>query len=239
MCLQFAHDIIERHFQIPDEYPKFLYPFIHYLANAATISLIILIKEPLFRPTYGAATILAVRTLRSYCTKTWVSGKLIRSVMRLNKMTTMVLGDDPAALSNGLSTSMTANGDAVENSANMFAATQHILSSGLQASQQPPLADHNLPVNCPAPNNVAAYGGDLGSTQYNTDPENSKETQKAISHVSPDLMDMVITDFEFEEELSSYIKSSIEADRFDPGIDIDIDHTSSTDDWLNAFMGGF
>ncbi|KAH7389975.1 fungal-specific transcription factor domain-containing protein, partial [Pyrenochaeta sp. MPI-SDFR-AT-0127] len=91
MCLQFAHDIIERHLQIPDKHPKFLYPFIHYLANAATISLVILIKEPLFRPTYGAATILAVRTLRSYCTKTWVSGKLIRSVMRLNQMIAMVL----------------------------------------------------------------------------------------------------------------------------------------------------
>ncbi|EOD45918.1 putative transcription factor fungi protein [Neofusicoccum parvum UCRNP2] len=92
--------IIGQFSQIPDDYPKFMFPFIHHLANATIISLALLIKEPLFRGTYGAATVLAAQTLRKYCTKTWVSGKLIRTVLRLNHMVTAVLGDDLAAIEN-------------------------------------------------------------------------------------------------------------------------------------------
>ncbi|OJI80327.1 hypothetical protein ASPTUDRAFT_936956 [Aspergillus tubingensis CBS 134.48] len=95
-CMQIANGIIEEVSQFPEEKAIFTFPFIHYLIGATTTSLGLILKENTFKAAYGGATVHAVRLLESYCTKTWVSGKLIRVVSRLRHMASRLLKDDNA-----------------------------------------------------------------------------------------------------------------------------------------------
>ncbi|GLA93313.1 hypothetical protein AtubIFM57143_010663 [Aspergillus tubingensis] len=93
-CMQIANGIIEEVSQFPEEKAIFTFPFIHYLIGATITSLGLILKENTFKAAYGGATVHAVRLLESYCTKTWVSGKLIRVVSRLRHMASGLLKDD-------------------------------------------------------------------------------------------------------------------------------------------------
>lgn len=92
--MQIANRIIEEVSQFPEEKAIFTFPFIHYLIGATITSLGLIMKENTFRAAYGGATVQAVRLLESYCTKTWVSGKLIRVVSRLRHMVSRLLKED-------------------------------------------------------------------------------------------------------------------------------------------------
>ncbi|GKZ79583.1 hypothetical protein AnigIFM56816_003784 [Aspergillus niger] len=93
-CMQIANSIIEEVSQFPKEKAIFTFPFIHYLIGATITSLGLIMKENTFKVAYGGATVHAVRLLETYCTKTWVSGKLIRVVSRLRHMASRLLKDD-------------------------------------------------------------------------------------------------------------------------------------------------
>ncbi|KAJ5711863.1 hypothetical protein N7488_006019 [Penicillium malachiteum] len=101
--MSLSSQVIEIFLQIPEEKDIFTFPFFHYLITAAIISLGLLIKEPAFKLKYGSVTFRAVQLLKSYCTRTWVSGKTIRNVSKLRLMIFQVLkqGDtDCSHLSN-------------------------------------------------------------------------------------------------------------------------------------------
>ncbi|RAK96852.1 uncharacterized protein BO80DRAFT_505114 [Aspergillus ibericus CBS 121593] len=85
-CMQIADTLIEEFAQIPEEKAVYTFPFIHYLIGATIVSLGLILKESTFKSAYGRATLHAVQLLESYCSKTWVSGKLIRIVSRLKQM---------------------------------------------------------------------------------------------------------------------------------------------------------
>ncbi|KAL4761198.1 transcription factor domain-containing protein [Aspergillus foveolatus] len=91
-CIKLARSIFDQFCEIPDQYPKFEFPFPHYLARTTMISLGLLIKEPNFRQAYGARTLQMSRDIKSICRKTWVSGKFARSAVALNMMAEAVLG---------------------------------------------------------------------------------------------------------------------------------------------------
>ncbi|GAT18819.1 hypothetical protein RIB2604_00103180 [Aspergillus luchuensis] len=93
-CMQIANSVIEEVSQFPEEKAIFTFPFIHYLIGATITSLGLIMKENTFKAAYGGATVHAVRLLESYCTKTWVSGKLIRVVSRLRHMASRLWKDD-------------------------------------------------------------------------------------------------------------------------------------------------
>jgi hypothetical protein len=70
----------------------FQFPFLHYLARTAIISLGLIVKQPSFRQSYGVITLAVIRDLTVSCGKTWVSGKFMRAVNKLNEMAERVLG---------------------------------------------------------------------------------------------------------------------------------------------------
>ncbi|KAJ5614598.1 hypothetical protein N7528_008252 [Penicillium herquei] len=91
ISMNLSSKLIELFLQIPEQKDIFTFPFFHYLITAAIISLGLLIKEPAFRLKYGDITLRAVQLIESYCTRTWVSGKMIRNVSKLGLMISQFL----------------------------------------------------------------------------------------------------------------------------------------------------
>lgn len=86
LCAQLASACIGVVDNIPAEYPKYSFTFAHYVISASMILLSIVVKDPKFKDNYRDSIITAARILSVYCRKTWVSGKMIRTVSELNRL---------------------------------------------------------------------------------------------------------------------------------------------------------
>ncbi|KAB8239224.1 transcription factor domain-containing protein [Aspergillus alliaceus] len=91
-CIRIASNIIQEFKQVP-QYTPSAFPFLHPLVGATVVALGLIIREPSFKATYGSLTLHAAVSLENYCRRTWVSGKMIRTIRRLNQMTSSVLSD--------------------------------------------------------------------------------------------------------------------------------------------------
>jgi hypothetical protein len=92
VCCELASNVAALFDVIPNQYPKVSFPFINYLTNATMIMFSIVNKNSEFKQIYQQAIVSAVRTLMVACRKTWVSGKLIRTISTLDKLTRSTLG---------------------------------------------------------------------------------------------------------------------------------------------------
>ncbi|KAE8150688.1 fungal-specific transcription factor domain-containing protein [Aspergillus avenaceus] len=95
-CMRMASNIIQEFRQVPQEYTPSAFPFLHSLVGSTVVALGLIIREPSFKATYGDQTLHAAISLERYCRMTWVSGKMIRTIRRLNQMASSVLGDNGA-----------------------------------------------------------------------------------------------------------------------------------------------
>lgn len=93
-CMRLAQKILDDFRQVPEEHPKYTFPFLHYLTSATIIALGLIIKQPSFGSTYGALTLKAARSLKEHCRKTWVSTKMIQTVWKLNEMAEAALNPE-------------------------------------------------------------------------------------------------------------------------------------------------
>lgn len=91
ICALIARESIKKCLEIPLEQTVFTYPFLHYLIVAAIVSIGLMIKESMYKDQYGDLTLHAIQVLEAYCHRTWVSGKLIRIVLKLSKILSQVL----------------------------------------------------------------------------------------------------------------------------------------------------
>lgn len=124
-CMRLAQRIIDDFKNVPEEHPKYTFPFLHYLTSAAIIALGLIIKQPSFKEAYGDLTLEATLSLREHCRKTWMSGKMIRTVGKLKQMADAILSSnhqsfqDPRALDILPASSIT-NNNQHDNSANQI-----------------------------------------------------------------------------------------------------------------------
>jgi len=93
-CMHIAQNMIQGLTKFPKERVRSTFTFLHYFVSATMVSLGLIIKEPSFKAAYGNATLQATRMLRTYCHQTWISGRMARSIYRLDQMATRVLSDD-------------------------------------------------------------------------------------------------------------------------------------------------
>lgn len=98
ICMRLAQRIIDDFRNVPEEHPKYTFPFLHYLTSATIIALGLIIKQPSFKSTYGALTLRATKSLWEHCRKTWMSGKMVQTVWKLNQMADAILSphDSPS-----------------------------------------------------------------------------------------------------------------------------------------------
>ncbi|KAJ5581061.1 hypothetical protein N7450_007362 [Penicillium hetheringtonii] len=92
VCMQLCRSIILEFHRIPNKYPKHTFPFIHYVATSAMIALGLVVKQQGLRTLDLSFLPLAARTLRQFCTQTWVSGQIIRAISRIDQITAFFLG---------------------------------------------------------------------------------------------------------------------------------------------------
>lgn len=85
-CMRVTQSIFDDFNSMPEQHPKYTFPFLHYLTNATIIALGLIIKQSSFKRDYGQLTLKAARSLWDHCRKTWVSGKMARTVWKLNQM---------------------------------------------------------------------------------------------------------------------------------------------------------
>ena len=105
ICMRLAQSIIEDFSNVPEDHPKYTFPFLHYLTSATIISLGLIIKQGSFKPSYGNMTLEAARSLKKHCRKTWVSGRMARAVWKLNQMAEAIMnsGSHPPTQQTSLS----------------------------------------------------------------------------------------------------------------------------------------
>lgn len=92
--MHIAQNMIQGLSKIPKERVRSTSPFLHYFVSATMISLGLVIKEPSFKAAYGNSILQAARMLRAYCRQTWMSGRMARTIYRLNQMATRALNED-------------------------------------------------------------------------------------------------------------------------------------------------
>ncbi|CAG8134803.1 unnamed protein product [Penicillium salamii] len=91
VCMRLAQSTIKDFTNIPEDHPKYTFPFLHYLTSAIITALGLIIKQTSFKKTYGDLTLEAARSLKKHCRRTWVSGKMARAVWKLNQMAEAIL----------------------------------------------------------------------------------------------------------------------------------------------------
>jgi hypothetical protein len=98
ICMRLAQRIIDDFRNVPEEHPKYTFPFLHYLTSATIIALGLIIKQPSFRSSYGAVTLRATQSLKEHCRKTWMSGKMIHTVWKMNQIADALLNSSDIPL---------------------------------------------------------------------------------------------------------------------------------------------
>ncbi|PLB51189.1 hypothetical protein P170DRAFT_406892 [Aspergillus steynii IBT 23096] len=90
-CISIARDILQRFSEVPEAKAKSAFPFLHYLVGATMVSLGLVCKQPDSKQTLGALTLQAAHSLERYCQNTWVSGRMVRTIWKLNQMVKTVI----------------------------------------------------------------------------------------------------------------------------------------------------
>lgn len=83
---QHAASIINLFENIPDAFPKYSFVFMHPMTSATMILYGITCRNAPLAARHGATLVAAIGFLRLYCQRTWVSGKMIRTVSRLDSL---------------------------------------------------------------------------------------------------------------------------------------------------------
>ncbi|KAE8372012.1 fungal-specific transcription factor domain-containing protein [Aspergillus bertholletiae] len=201
-CIRIASNIIHEFRKIP-QYAASAYPFIHSLVGATVIALGLIIREPSFKAKYGSITLHAASSLESYCRTTWVSGKMIRTIRRLNQITSSVLSDPRNKAP----------------SRPVLRTPSH--NQNTNAIAAPQTAAWTLPTTLPLQNHASQSSAVPGSyipisalTNQNTNSlgkspvHDSHSMAPSAAHLVPEgwtvtPMNLVTTDFDFEQNLTT------------------------------------
>ncbi|KAL4965553.1 fungal specific transcription factor domain-containing protein [Aspergillus stella-maris] len=181
-CMKLAQNVFQQFEALYDQYPKFEFPFSHYLARTTMISLGLIIKRPSLQQGYGEQTLRMARLIKSLCRQTWVSGKFARSVVALNRMAEAMLGETTvteAAADDRNPKLISALG---------LPATDGSHESGLSSATKSGMPEPQTPhITAPAPT-IPVRAPTSGGNQVSQDSD----------ILSPNLLDLVVQDFDFE-----------------------------------------
>ncbi|KAF9890589.1 hypothetical protein FE257_005720 [Aspergillus nanangensis] len=94
VCISLADRIVAFYSRIFEPYRLYTFPFLQYLLGASSTILGLIIKVPVFRSRHTHSVIQAAQMMNTFCQKTWVSGKTLRSVKRFTDMMTEVVNQN-------------------------------------------------------------------------------------------------------------------------------------------------
>lgn len=109
MRAMLAGDMLAAHESVRDTDIKYSFPCVHLLINALMVMIGLLTREPGLRRRYGPLMLSATRSLNLFCYKIWVSGKMMRTVSKLNSLVQAVTqdGDNGEGMGDGVTGPLT------------------------------------------------------------------------------------------------------------------------------------
>ena len=213
-CMQLAHNIIQGFNKIPKERARSIFPFLYYFVTATMISLGLIIKEPSFKATYGNETIQAAKLLRRYCRETWISGRMARTVHRLNRMAAHILNDNGIpgeSFSDKLHPTFSRRGGALPQSQtpalDSQASNTTFSAADTNSRSNDFLSEHgisNIPVSSAHDmQNQPLSNPNPGINRYGTTELDLHHEASQQDNWTPGLANVVMADFDFEESTVS------------------------------------
>jgi hypothetical protein len=94
VCISLANRIVAFFARIFEPYRIYTFPFLQYLLGAASTILGLIIRVPVFRSRHTHSLVQAAQMMNTFCRKTWVSGKTLRSVKRFTDMMAKVVSQN-------------------------------------------------------------------------------------------------------------------------------------------------
>jgi hypothetical protein len=110
VCIALADRIVAFFARIFEPYRIYTFPFLQYLLGAASTILGLIIRVPVFRSRHTHSLVQAAQMMNSFCRKTWVSGKTLRSVKRFTDMMARVVSQNQNSSLRGLQPRSTTSG---------------------------------------------------------------------------------------------------------------------------------
>lgn len=101
-CLHLIDEILRALNSLPDEFPKFTFPILHYWYSAVRIGLEMVGEEPLLRQCYGVPILEAVISLCECYTKTWLSSRISQNILGMSYAARSIFADELAGRENSL-----------------------------------------------------------------------------------------------------------------------------------------
>ncbi|KAF4548073.1 Fungal specific transcription factor domain-containing protein 63 [Elsinoe fawcettii] len=215
LCAERAASIVGIFENIPRTFPKYSFTFMHPMMSATMILYSITIRNPALWSAYMDRILFAVNSLITYCQKTWVSGKMIRTVSSLNKIVQerrnphadpqqdlLPPGRDDGSLNLQDQTYSTWPPQQ----------TTYRQASSLQAMNDS-LKSHQQAAMIPSPSSSAAGQARQSTQQDSSFPQPLDHVMTATTEFADldafggdflDLPDWAINDFEFEQTLDSF-----------------------------------
>lgn len=93
-CASLAASVITAHQKLNDNGIKHSFALSHYITSCTMIMIGLVSREPGLKKRYGDLLLAATRSLNMYCHEVWVSGKMMRLVLKLTKLVQRTLGQD-------------------------------------------------------------------------------------------------------------------------------------------------
>ncbi|KAL4869905.1 fungal-specific transcription factor domain-containing protein [Aspergillus spectabilis] len=113
VCIALADRIVAFFARIFEPYRIYTFPFLQYLLGAASTILGLIIRVPVFRSRHTHSLVQAAQMMNTFCRKTWVSGKTLRSVKRFTDMMAKVVSQNQNSSLKGLQPRGTSSHDSV------------------------------------------------------------------------------------------------------------------------------
>jgi hypothetical protein len=113
VCISLADRIVAFFACIFEPYRIYTFPFLQYLLGAASTILGLIIRVPVFRSRHTHSLVQAAQMMNTFCRKTWVSGKTLRSVKRFTDMMAKVVSQSQNSSLRGLQPRASSSPDSV------------------------------------------------------------------------------------------------------------------------------
>lgn len=142
----------------------------NFLMSAAIILFSIVIKNPGFKDSYRKSITSAVQSMLIYCRKTWVSGKTIRTVSKLNRM---VRGTLSQSSENKSDEGHNRHDGEAREQRDCYSSLNYGSSLAAASPSLPPLAETRAPEQRYTSQDWATPPSQLGNQQNNNAPRES------------------------------------------------------------------
>ncbi|OOQ91332.1 hypothetical protein PEBR_00320 [Penicillium brasilianum] len=222
VCISLADRIISFYSRIFDKYRIYTFPFIQYLLGAASTILGLIIKVPVFRSRHTNSLVQAAQMMTTFCNRTWVSGKTLRSVKRFTDMMANVVNQNSLRTLRPQSTkncdSMTLNGtlsvasgqspmDGHDQNTSSLAGGMITRLTPTDNGRDSSYTDAERTIGPHHPTHAAegdaSYLHTLTSSSYDfLNVPNFVSGLDAFSSLAPDLERLVTSDYPFEKSVS-------------------------------------